>query len=71
MLDWTQFAAAVEAPALILSGGQDGLFDAASRAGMRDTPPEARLEAFAGLRRALIWEVSEKAAAVMGELSTE
>lgn len=61
-MDLTRVAPMVKAPALILWGDQDSLFDAASQEAVKAAYPAAQYETFAGFGHNMFWETPEKVA---------
>jgi len=61
-IDLAPIASQIKAPALILWGDQDQLFDATHQDSLRKAFPAARFETFSGAGHNMFWEFPEKAA---------
>lgn len=71
LTDWTQIAARVKAPTLILWGDQDGFFDADSQAHIKQILPQAKHETFEGRGHNMFWELPQEVGAKITEFLTD
>lgn len=60
MTDWSEMAARIKAPTMILWGDQDGFFDSSAQAELRAALPNAEYRTFEGFGHNMFWEQPEK-----------
>ncbi len=63
LTDWTQAAARITAPTLILWGDQDGFFEAQSQAHIQEIMPDAAHVTYEGYGHNMFWEIPEEVGA--------
>jgi pimeloyl-ACP methyl ester carboxylesterase len=68
--DWSSITSRITAPTLIVWGGQDSLFDAATQTRLKELMPNAKYETFPALGHNFFWEQPEKAAKVINRFLT-